>query len=404
MRVIFCLPLLVSLTQALSSPPTAQVYLLPAGPNQQHNLAYTPALNQFDANLLISHHLGFDAYQAAEERSATWWNEMARVISNSDGSGNRVGEGPKDSVLIVIQSDYPQDFIPESTMSHPSFTIENPPPADMFTDLIHAYVERAHQMGDSVFSSLAPAINSITKIVSPVYKSILDAFDIASAGVEKFVTELEMLAGLVDEDTKKDAVSTAQEFSAFEVTGLVEIQKEKGRESEQYLTAAKSMQAVLSSPALQTRNTVVIVVPVDHTVTTTSSRRSKRQQQPLLPSHPIAGPVFSVSTCFASNTTCAEKTKDCSGHGSCSPTTRAGKTCYTCSCAVTKNEQGRRQWWAGSACEKLDLSTSFTLLAGSSIFLVVLVVFAIGLLYSIGGEQLPNTLTAGAVSGHAKRD
>ncbi|KAG8857057.1 hypothetical protein FRB96_005987 [Tulasnella sp. 330] len=394
MRVLSSLPFIFSLAFAAS--PTAQVYLLPPIPDQRHPSS-TPSLNQFDANSAISHHLGFDVYETAADRAESWWKEMGRILTG----GNGVGQGTKDSVLIVIQSDYPQDF----DLSKPDFTIENSPPSSMFTDLIHAYVERAYQAGDSVFSSLSPTIESIKQAVSPVYKALLDAFDVTSPAVETFVKELEMLAGFVDGDEVKAATDTTQEFSAFEVKGLAEVQVEKGRDSEQYITAAKAMQAVLSNPALQGRRTAIIVVPVEHTTNPSPShRKSKRQQKLLSPDHPSAGPVFSVSTCFTSNSTCADTTNNCSGHGSCTPTTRAGKTCYTCSCAVTRNEAGRRQWWAGGACEKLDLSTSFTLLAGSAIFLIVLVIFSVGLLYSIGSQQLPNTLTAGAVSGHAKKD
>lgn len=274
------------------------------------------------------------------------------------------------------------DCIPSSM--HPTFTIDNPPPASMFTDLIHAYTERAHQLGDSVFSSLSPVINSITKAVSPVYKALLDAFDVASAAAETFVKEMEALVGLVDEEKDQlsstgDLVDQTHEFSAFEVKGLAEMQFEKGRQSEQYLTAAKSVQAVLSNvsrmldfyysfqtltyllptelqPALQDKKVAVIVVP--HERPSSRNRRlMKRQESSTTPAAPGSGVVFSESTCFASNTTCAESTDSCSGHGSCIATTRAGKTCYTCSCGVTKNEQGRRQWWAGQSCEKLDLST-----------------------------------------------
>lgn len=85
--------------------PSAQVYLLPIGPIHQHQ---TPALNQFDANSLISHHLGFDAYNEAEDSNESWWNEMSSWITNGKVGSHGVGEGSQDAVLIVIQSDHPE--------------------------------------------------------------------------------------------------------------------------------------------------------------------------------------------------------------------------------------------------------------------------------------------------------
>lgn len=48
-------------------------------------------------------------------------------------------------------------------------------------------------------------------------------------------------------------------------------------------------------------------------------------------------------------------------------------------------------------------SSPFTLLAGTALALIVLVVFSVGLLQAVGSEQLPNTLTA-AASAHPKRE
>jgi hypothetical protein len=42
------------------------------------------------------------------------------------------------------------------------------------------------------------------------------------------------------------------------------------------------------------------------------------------------------------------------------------------------------------------------LIAGTSIAIVLIIVFSISLLYSIGTQELPNVLTGGIV--HAKRD
>ncbi|KAG8948161.1 hypothetical protein FRC04_009960 [Tulasnella sp. 424] len=375
----------------------AQVYFLPPNPTQHHQ---APALNPTEANTLISHHLGLDVYENLPDQVEGWWHKVTGwVYGNVVTSG--VGQGQQDSVLIVIQSDHPEDFIPSDMKQ--SFIIPDAPSASMFTDLIHAYTERASHLFDSVFSSLSPFLASIKE--TPAYKQLLDIFDLAGEGAKHFVEEFGRLVEWVDEEIegKSKATSSPDEdkFSAFEVKGLAELEKAQGRESEQYITAAKSMQAVLSNPNLQNRQVAIVVVPPE------TSRRQKRAPQSAADSSLLTASnnkvVFSTSTCFKSNETCTDKTSGCSGHGSCNPVTIAGKTCYTCSCAVTKNDKGRRQWWAGQACERLDMSTPFTLLAGTALALIVLVVFSVGLLQAVGSEQLPNTLTA-AASAHPKRE
>lgn len=46
--------------------------------------------------------------------------------------------------------------------------------------------------------------------------------------------------------------------------------------------------------------------------------------------------------------------------------------------------------------------STFTLVTGTTVGIVLVIIFAISLLYSVGSEELPNVLTGGIV--HAKRD
>ncbi|KAG8958617.1 hypothetical protein FRC03_008956 [Tulasnella sp. 419] len=362
--------------------PKAQVYFYPPDPTLHHE---APAVNPTEANLLLAQHLGFDLGEiVGEDMNGDW----AELIPPSSAN---VGEGHRGSTLIVVQSDHPEDFIPHKVK--PTFVIPNPPKASEFTDLIHAYVEKAHHLFSDVFSSLEESITS-----SSAYKGLLDLFDMASHAASMFVDELGRMLELVDGEDEPDEGS--DQFSAFQVNGLAEIQKEHGRDSEEYATAARSMEAFFSNPSLQSRQVAIIVVPSEKT---SHSRRSAESETILSTnSNKI---VFSVSTCYKDNNTCVEATSGCSGHGSCNQVTKAGKSCFTCSCAVTEDSKGRKQHWAGLSCEKKDISTSFTLLAGSTIFLILLIGFSISLLYSIGEEALPSTLTAAASAPHGiKRD
>ena len=120
------------------------------------------------------------------------------------------------------------------THAKTSFTIPNSPPANMFTDLIHAYLERAHQLFKDVYSSFTAEIKH-----SEIYKSLLDIFDLSSEAASMFVEEIGALVGYEESD------SSDEQFATFEIKGLAQLEETEGRESEVYLTAAKSVQAVL---------------------------------------------------------------------------------------------------------------------------------------------------------------
>ncbi|KAJ5985151.1 hypothetical protein N7499_008571 [Penicillium canescens] len=122
----------------------------------------------------------------------------------------------------------------------------------------------------------------------------------------------------------------------------------------------------------------------------------KRSTQPL---QSTLAPV-----CHASNSSCAEATNNCSGHGSCYLKYGSGVegttgNCYACQCqqSVIRNSDGTTKTvqWGGSACQKRDISSPFFLVAGVSLLAIVLVGSAIGMLFSMGSQELPSVISAG---------
>ncbi|GAA5828166.1 hypothetical protein JCM3770_000008 [Rhodotorula araucariae] len=115
-------------------------------------------------------------------------------------------------------------------------------------------------------------------------------------------------------------------------------------------------------------------------------------------------------TCFPSLAALENATASCLGRGEGvrGVSTRAGKNgddCWVCRCHATEDDEGRRTRWSGEGCEKEDLSGSALLLAGTTVFLALLVAGSVALLYNIGDVPLPGTLSAvSGMSGHAKRD
>lgn len=115
--------------------------------------------------------------------------------------------------------------------------------------------------------------------------------------------------------------------------------------------------------------------------------------------------------CFASANSCMTQTNSCSGHGECvnkyasggNATTSAAASCFACVCKATAIERrdgsdakGRKTvHWGGNMCQKEDVSVPFWLIAGFTVTIVGAVSFAIGLLFSVGEEQLPGVIGAG---------
>lgn len=111
-------------------------------------------------------------------------------------------------------------------------------------------------------------------------------------------------------------------------------------------------------------------------------------------------------SCFNSMESCRNATNDCSGHGSCKAS-RSNKNCFQCKCGRTTirtNEDGTKKTnlWAGGACQKKDISVEFTLFAVFGVTMAMLIMGVIGMMYSMGSQELPSVIGAG-VAGPAAR-
>lgn len=59
--------------------------------------------------------------------------------------------------------------------------------------------------------------------------------------------------------------------------------------------------------------------------------------------------------------------------------------------------------WGGPSCRKKDVSVPFFLLAGLAIALAAIISWGVGLLYSIGQEDLPSVIGAGVAGPRAQK-
>jgi hypothetical protein len=114
----------------------------------------------------------------------------------------------------------------------------------------------------------------------------------------------------------------------------------------------------------------------------------------------LGSSLLLAPVCHASNSSCSEATNNCSGHGSCYLKSSSGDAqCFACRCQATvrTKSDGSKQkiYWGGSACQKEDISSPFFLIAGVSVLAIVLVTSAVGMLFSMGSEELPSVIGAG---------
>ena len=82
--------------------------------------------------------------------------------------------------------------------------------------------------------------------------------------------------------------------------------------------------------------------------------------------------------------------------------------CYACKCnkTIITNDEGKTIktiFWGGPACQKKDVSVPFFLLAGFTIAMLGAVSWGIGLLFSIGQEELPSVIGAGVAGPRAQK-
>ncbi|CAG8346863.1 unnamed protein product [Penicillium salamii] len=157
------------------------------------------------------------------------------------------------------------------------------------------------------------------------------------------------------------------------------------------------------------REITAVILPLGST--SASLRRGAKSVRSSIGNHNFArstpdSPLLSTlaPVCHSSNSSCTEATRNCSGHGSCYLKFGSGVegttgNCYACKCQQTtvKNSDGttRSVQWGGSACQKKDISSPFFLIASVTLLVILLVGSAIGMLFSMGAQKLPSTISAG---------
>uniref|UniRef100_A0A8H8CNH2 Vacuolar sorting protein Vps3844 C-terminal domain-containing protein n=1 Tax=Psilocybe cubensis TaxID=181762 RepID=A0A8H8CNH2_PSICU len=311
-------------------------------------------LSPEDASTALSRHLGLEAFEPL-------WGNSDPVYSEE----LFVGQGPKSALLVTVEERDAPAVLPTSL--HQSFSLNTPPSAEIYSlsSVLSTYLHQASTNFASIFSSFQFGQSN----------------DVASL-VSFFKT------------------SEQPAFAAVELSKLHDIGEQGGRYSEEYLDIADEIRALLQQLIDDDRFTVAVLT---YTSPSVNKRAAPQETQaPLPPSDklPPQQPIGSISTCFTTLDACNNGTSTCSGRGQCLQASKAGRTCFVCSCGITTTGEGNKiktDHWAGESCERKDISGPFVLLTGTVIVIILLIVGSISLLYTVGDQPLPSTLLATAV-------
>ncbi|KAF9462440.1 hypothetical protein BDZ94DRAFT_1309700 [Collybia nuda] len=306
-------------------------------------------LSPEDASSVLSRHLGVEVFEPFRDASGMEYTGEAFI-----------GQGPVNGLLLVVE-DRDAQAILANTIT-PSFKMIEP--SSSLSSVISTYLHRAQHTYTSIYNS----------------------------------RQLENVPSL--STFFETAESPA--FAAIEAKSLSDLRREYGDASEEYLRAVAQLRVFLENVYDQNRSLHVALLSYTPSLHAYDKRQLQVSQSPIPSgSAPPQEPIGGVSTCFTSADACTIGTSSCSGRGKCVAASKSGRTCFICTCEVTKTGEGSKvktDTWVGQSCERKDVSGPFVLLTGTVIVMILLVFGSISLLSSVGDHDLPSTLLATAVN------
>lgn len=196
-------------------------------------------------------------------------------------------------------------------------------------------------------SSLSSVISTYLHRAQQTYTSVY------SQGLSWQLEDVDSLAAFFD-----SAESPA--FAAVEVRRLSDLRQTYGSTSEQYSHAADKIRAFLKRAYDKSEGLHIAVITFSPSYHSHARREPAPQVTPLAPGlPPPQQPIGSISGCFTSANACINGTNSCSGRGQCVEATKSSRTCFVCTCGVTKTGEGsniKTDMWAGQSCERKDVS------------------------------------------------
>ncbi|KAJ7623534.1 hypothetical protein FB45DRAFT_925936 [Roridomyces roridus] len=332
------------------------VYLFP----QSTKSFLRPNLAPEDASAALSHHLGLELFDTLRDGSALNYAEQPFV-----------GQGPNNALLLTLEEADAKAVIPSSLPR--SFRLPASPSSSITSlySVVSTYLHRAQHAYTSIYAS-DPSLQTNKAWFLEELASISSFFDKAESGA----------------------------FAAAELSGLANMRKTYGVDSEEYQTVLDNTRKLLERA--MSHNIHIALLSFSPPPVRVKRADDPQVSQAPFPRPPPQSPIGSISTCHTSLDTCTNSTSSCSGRGECVSATKSGRTCFVCSCGTTTTGQGKQkstEIWVGESCERKDISGPFVLFTGTTIVLLLVIAGSIALLSSVGNVELPSVLLGGAVNG-----
>ncbi|KAL8903116.1 MAG: hypothetical protein Q9207_004138 [Kuettlingeria erythrocarpa] len=384
--------------------------------------AFTPATTK----LLLAQRLGLSQYYGLEDSD----DETLRILNSFGGnqktllSNDEPWTSPQRNLIIV------EDLIRPEAQEY-AFTLSDVPHSSHTLQLATDLARQAHGSWEDGWKLCSYSLENGAKIDGGIVRGQSDANGYCplhgSAKPQEWNRILSDISNAIPGRTAILRISMPDASSSMEDPAWV---KDLSQRLSQLLTSDSDRQRhestiILLPPSTQKRKQTSPYGPEIKSL----HARGAQSEAPLtapsapqtsLPSHhhstpqilkaPSTGPKPGIlPVCQPSLEKLADITGNCSGHGT--PHLKHNGTdtaCYVCKCKNTVISRGKGKGvktieWAGPACSKKDVSMPFWLLAGISIAMVATVSWGIGLLFSIGQEDLPSVIGAGVAGPRAQK-
>ncbi|KAI4661746.1 uncharacterized protein J4E78_004535 [Alternaria triticimaculans] len=378
-------------------------------------LAARPTVSPETARLVIAQRLGLSRFHSVEHPDA----ETIRHINTYGGRHQKLfgaddAEQSKAHLLMWVEGaeqDEATVIINDGSDRTHDFAISSAPSIEDNERLVMDFIaqakslpalsdpqQRTYTSNFDIESALPPneksdAYNGYLNIWTTGTKDDLSTEQIAQvlSSVNKKAEETGFSTTVVmmPRSAKSKSKRAAQPWGAYDVPS-----KEARRQNPEAILSSQPVPAVSKVPDLEDFPVVI------------AAENKKGPVRGILPS------------CFKSMSACETQTHNCSSHGECkllhkgrgSGPGQETVDCYGCACAATvehkdgKGMEGQRKvtYWGGPACQKKDISVEFWLFVGAGVTLAFLISAGIGMLYSMGAEELPSVIGAG-VSGPTRK-
>jgi hypothetical protein len=294
-----------------------------------------PFLSPADATSELSRHLGLESFEPFRDVSREEYVEEPFV-----------GRGQSNALLLTMDE---EDV--EGVCSHWHSSITHPT-HPLYIAVLPPTVRPSFKLA----SPSSTPISSLSSVVSTYLHRARHTY--ASIYTEGLSWQLE------DVDSLSSFFESAESpaFAAVEVEKLSDLRQTHGPTSEQYAQAADKIRAFLKRAYDESEGLHIALLTFSRSYHSHARREPAPQdsQSPLPPNHPPPQePIGSISTCFISADTCTNGTNSCSGRGQCVEATKSGRTCFICTCGITRTGEGsqvKTDRWAGQSCERKDVS------------------------------------------------